>query len=307
MRSKAPRSRVLGAVVAVALAAAVGVSLAATGIQGGSGVIHACRKVDNGHIRIVGKPYRCKRHEQALSWNVRGPRGLRGEQGLAGPKGDQGPKGDPGSGIASFDALAGLACGMGSTGGTIAISYDESGVAKITCVGGSGPPPPPVGSVTINEFSTGTEGALNDEFVEIVNAGTSAVDLSGWKLAYRSAAGTSDTSLGTIADGTMLAPGAFYLVAGSGYSGAHPADKTFAIGLATAGGGVGLRDASGALVDSVGWGTATNAFVEGSAAVAPPIEAAPGKSDARHPDGHDTNQNAADFSVAETPTPGAAN
>ena len=61
-----------------------------------------------------------------------------------------------------------------------------------------------------------------------------------------------------------------------------------------------------ALVDSVGWGTATNAFVESSAAVAPAIAPVPGKSDARHPDGHDTNVNATDFAEGD-PTPGAAN
>jgi len=72
-------------------------------------------------------------------------------------------------------------------------------------------------------------------------------------------------------------------------------------------GGLGLRDASGTLVDSVGYGTATNAFVEGSAAPAPPAAAAPGKSAGRKPDGHDTDDNAADFSVLTSPTPGASN
>jgi hypothetical protein len=73
--------------------------------------------------------------------------------------------------------------------------------------------------------------------------------------------------------------------------------------LASAGGGLGLRDGSGALVDSVAWGTATNAFVEGTVAPAPTIAPAPGKSDARRPDGQDTNDNGADFSEGD-PTPG---
>ena len=55
---------------------------------------------------------------------------------------------------------------------------------------------------------------------------------------------------------------------------------------------------SGALVDGVGWGTATNALVEGTAAAAPPATAAPGSSLVRLPDGHDTNANAADFTVS---------
>jgi len=96
------------------------------------------------------------------------------------------------------------------------------------------------------------------------------------------------------------------LFGGSGYVGAHPADRSFATSLASAGGAVGLRDPSGALLDSVAWGTATNALVEGAAAVAPTITAAPGKSAGRHPDGHDTNDNAADFSEGD-PTPRAPN
>ncbi len=59
------------------------------------------------------------------------------------------------------------------------------------------------------------------------------------------------------------------------------------------------------LVDSVGWGTATNALVEGTAAAAPPTTAAPGTSAGRKPDGDDTNDNAADFVLDDSPTPKA--
>jgi hypothetical protein len=112
--------------------------------------------------------------------------------------------------------------------------------------------------------------------------------------------------LGTLSDGTVLGAGAFLLFGGSGYAGAHPADRSFATSLASAGGAVGLRDPSGALLDSVGWGTATSALVEGMAAGAPTIAPTPGKSAGRHPDGHDTNDNAADFTEGD-PTPGAPN
>lgn len=157
----------------------------------------------------------------------------------------------------------------------------------------------------INEFSVGVEGALGNEFVEIVNAGTATADLSGWKLVYRSAAGTSDVSLGTLPDGTTLAAGAFLLFGGADYSGSHGAGKSFSAGLASAAGGLALKKADGTIVDSLGWGDATNAFVEGTAAAAPPIAPTP-KSDARHPNGHDTNVNSADFTVGD-PTPGASN
>jgi hypothetical protein len=159
----------------------------------------------------------------------------------------------------------------------------------------------------VNEVQTGTTGSAADEFVELSNTGSAAVDIGGWKVVYRSASGTSDTTLATIPTGTTLAAGGFYLLGGSSYAGAAAPDQSFSAGLASPGGGVGIRDASGALLDSVGWGTASNAFVEGSPAVAPPATAAPGSSIARLPDGHDTNANATDFSVTSTATPRAEN
>jgi hypothetical protein len=104
----------------------------------------------------------------------------------------------------------------------------------------------------------------------------------------------------------VLDPGAFLLFGGSGYAGAHPADRSFVASLASPGGGLGLRDPSGAVVDSVAWGTAMNAFVEGAVAPAPTIAPAPGKSAGRHPNGQDTNDNAADFTEGD-PSPGGAN
>ena len=131
--------------------------------------------------------------------------------------------------------------------------------------------------------------------------------MSGWRLVYRSATGTSDTTLATVPAGATIAPGGFYLFGGSAYAGARSADIAFAGGLAAAGGAVGLRDASGALVDAVGWGTATNALVESAAAPAPPTAAPPGASIVRRPDGHDTDANAADLTVSASATPRAPN
>jgi len=302
------RSKIL---VALAIAAVALAGAAVAAIPDGDGVIHACRKVDGGALRVVARASACRSGERALAWNQRGaegptgPAGAAGAQGPAGPKGAtgaQGPQGPAGPALASFDALAGLPCTNAGQAGIISISYDGSGLAQIRCVAGSGGS----ASIRINEFSVGVEGALGDEFVEIVNVGTAAADLSGWKLVYRSGAGTSDVSLGTLADGTTLAAGGFLLFGGSGYSGAHPADKSFSAGLASVAGGVAIKDADGNIVDSVGWGDATNAFVEGTAATAPTIAPAPGKSDARHPNGHDTDANSADFAIGD-PTPGASN
>jgi len=185
------------------------------------------------------------------------------------------------------------------------VSYDAAtGAAVIKCVAGGGGG---TADLRINEFMTGSTGAPSNEFVELVNIGAAAADVSGYKLAYRSGAGTSDVTLATIPSGTTVTAGGFYLFGGSGYAGSATPDQSFSTALAATAGGLALRDAAGAIVDSLGYGDATNAFVEGHAAAAPPAAAAPGNSAVRLPDGHDTNDNSADFSVTSTPTPKAAN
>jgi hypothetical protein len=251
-----------GALVAL-LAALAGVALA--GIPDSNGTIHGCRNVTTGALRVIGSRAHCRSGERRLNWSQ------------LGPQGPAGPQGEPGPGLESFDELAGLVCTVGANEGSILIEFDAGGVAQIRCV----VPAPPAAPIRINEFSTGVEGALTNEFVEIFNPGSGSVDLSDYKLVYRSAAGTSDVNLATIPDGTTLAAGGFMLFGGAGYLGA--ADQSFSVSLASPGGGVG-----------------------GTVAPAPTTAVAPGKSDARHPDGQDTNDNAADFTEGD-PTPKAAN
>jgi len=294
-------------------------------------VIQACVR-KKGRLRLVARASDCRKYERAVSWNVRGPQGEPGLAGPAGPvgpagadgapstdgapgaagaqgppgpqgeRGPQGPKGDPGTSIDSLEQLSGLACRADGRNGTVAVTYDATGHAVFTCTASTTD-----STVRVNELSTGTAGSATDEFVELFNAGPSPADLSGFKLVYRSGAGTSDVALATIPDGTTLAPGGFYLFGGSGYGGAKTPDQTFSAGLAATAGGVGLRDAAGKLVDSVGYGTATNALVETRPAPAAPSTAPPGSSDIRLPDGHDTNDNGTDFSITAAPTPRAAN
>ena len=270
-------------------------------------VIQACARKD-GRLRLVARASDCRASERPVSWNVKGskgepgPPGPAGPIGPAGPQGDWGPKGDPGASIGSLEQLNGSACRTGGRDGTIAVTYDASAHAVFTCTA-----TPIDSAVRVNEFATGTTASATDEFVELFNAGTAPADLSGYKLVYRSGAGSSDVSLATIPDGTMLPPGAFYLFGGSGYAGAKTPNQAFSAGIAASAGGVGLRNAAGTLVDSVGYGTATNALVETRPAPAPPTTAAPGSSDIRLPDGTDTNDNGADFTIATAPTPGAPN
>ena len=236
-----------------------------------------------------------------------GPKGDAGAQGAAGPAGPAGPQGaagPAGPSLPSLESLNGVGCHLAAAPGTATLTYDAGGIATLKCVPTSG------GSsaqIRVNELMTGSTGAASNEFVELFNAGSSAADVGGFKVAYRSSAGTSDITLVTIPAGTSIPAGGFYLLAGSGYLGSHAADQSFSTSLASTGGGIAVRDSGGAILDSVGYGDTTNAFVEAHATTAPPTTTAPGSSSGRIPDGHDTNDNAADFSVSSTPSPGAAN
>jgi len=232
-----------------------------------------------------------------------GAAGAAGARGETGPQGPQGPQGPAGVGLASFDDLGGLRCTSPGGIGTLEVSYDSANHATLACSVAH----PTAAIIRVNEVATGTNASAADEFVELVNAGGAAADIGGWKLVYRSATGTSDTTLATVPSGTTLVAGGLYLFGGNAYAGVRAADQSFATGLASTGGGVGIRDTGGSLVDSVGWGTAANALVEGTVAPAPPSTAPPGSSIGRRPNGHDTNDNSADFSVAATASPRATN
>ena len=329
-----PRRRVLLAALPLVLVTGVALAAQPGARRPTSAVIYACVKKKTGLVRIVTASAKCRPGESSVAWNGQGARGPEGAAGAAGPQGPAGAvgaKGDSGAAgaagppgaagpagpagpagltgpagpsLPSLESLNGLGCHLAGAAGTATLTYDATGVATLKCVPSSG------GSsaeIRVNEFMTGSTGAASNEFVELVNAGSTAADVGGFKVAYRSSAGTSDTTLATIPAGTSIPAGGFYLLGGSGYLGSHAADQSFSASLASTGGGLAVRDTTGTILDSAGYGDTTNAFVEAHPTTAPPATAAPGSSSGRIPDGHDTNDNAADFSVSTTPSPGAAN
>ncbi len=156
----------------------------------------------------------------------------------------------------------------------------------------------------INEVQTAGASA-GDEFVEIHNPCIGSIDLTGWKLVYRSASnsGGSDSTLLSLTQN--IAAGGYLLLGGVSFSGTADAQFGRGVGLAAGGGAVGLRNPAGDLVDSVSYGTLTapNDLTEGAPASAPPAS----QSIARKPNGTDTDHNNSDFVIAATPTPKAAN
>ena len=171
--------------------------------------------------------------------------------------------------------------------------------------------------LTVNEVYGGggnSGSTLKNDFVELHNSGTAALDLSGYSVQYTSASATGSWAA-TPLTGSIPA-GGNYLVeeaAGTGGTDNLPTpDDTGSINLSGTGGSVALVhsttaltcassstcSASTAVIDLVGYGTGK--IFEGSAAAPAPASAA--QSDSRDTAATDTDQNGADF-TAGTPTP----
>ena len=161
----------------------------------------------------------------------------------------------------------------------------------------------PVSSLVVSEIQTGGASA-SDEFVEVANGGASSVDLAGLEVVYVTSTGGTVTRKATWATSLILEPGRHVLIANATGVFAGIADVTYSGGFAATGGALVLRVVGGAPVDAVGWGDATNAFVEGAAAPAPTasssIERRPGGIAGN---GTDTNDNAADWFAQAAPSP----
>ncbi len=156
--------------------------------------------------------------------------------------------------------------------------------------------------LVINEVQTAGPAGVDDEFVELYNGGTCAADLTGIRLVYRSSSAEVDHSVVWSAnDGVVVAPGATYVVGGASFSSIPNSEFPAGLALGASGGGLALRR-DGDVVDQMGWGDATNAFVNQRAATAP----ATGLSVGRHPDGADHDDDFNDFTEG-APTPGASN
>ena len=162
---------------------------------------------------------------------------------------------------------------------------------------------PTSSGLLIAEVVTGGASA-SDEYIELTNAGPAPVDLNGLELAYASSAGTSATKRVGWTASLLLGPGRHLLIANSAGIFAAGADAKYTAGIAATGGAVVLRPTGGTPIDAVGWGDATNAFVEGSPAAAPDA----GASIERKPGGSagnvaDSNNNANDFALNAAPDP----
>lgn len=151
-------------------------------------------------------------------------------------------------------------------------------------------------ALLLNEVQTAAVGDSGMEFIELFNAGSTEIALDGMRLAYRSAAGERDTTLYRFTDRDAIASQGYFLLVRSGKNVGRTPDAIFAAGLANNGGGLALRTVDDQILDSLGWGTAENIFVEGTAATAPGA----GRSLERIAV-LDTDDNAVDFRIQDLP------
>ncbi len=187
--------------------------------------------------------------------------------------------------------------------GFVTLALEATGVAPLAVSPATAVTWPASGGLLLAEVVTGGTSA-SDEYVEVTNAGTVALDLGGLELVYASSSGGTTTRKVLWPAGTILGPGRHLLVANSAGSFAATADATYSGGLASTGGAVFVRPVGGTPIDAVGWGDATNAFVEGTPTAAPAAR----QSIERRLGGAlgntvDSNDNLADWFVQATPVP----
>ncbi len=189
----------------------------------------------------------------------------------------------------------------------------------------------PANHVVISELAVQGPGGSSDEFVELYNPTSAPVDLGGWKLQYKSAAGAAYQDKATLPANSTIAPKGYFLIAGSGYTGTRAADVQLQVALQFAGttnsGHVrigtssmttAINDAN--VVDTVGYGPAANspegtpapifpnsstspATLERKANAASTAASMESGADAAAGNGHDSDNNGADFILRSTRDP----
>jgi uncharacterized repeat protein (TIGR01451 family) len=158
--------------------------------------------------------------------------------------------------------------------------------------------------IFISELLPGVPGNNNQEFIELYNAGDTAVDLNGYSLWYSLGTGQEEQQVYSWDEQTPIPAYGHFLLVRSEKDFGIIADGQFDTSLFERKGGLALRDAGGTAVDQVGWGDAADGFFSGTPAPPPndgaSLERLPGGTAGN---GVDSDDNAADFIAREAPDP----
>jgi hypothetical protein len=113
--------------------------------------------------------------------------------------------------------------------------------------------------VVISEINTsGGSGKTTDEFIELYNPTSTDVNLSGWQLIKKTASGSSYVLIENFGDKTIVAHSFFLIAHPTGYSGTTTPDIYYSTTNSISDNNtVILSDVTQAVIDEVGYGTAT--------------------------------------------------
>jgi DNA/RNA endonuclease YhcR with UshA esterase domain len=164
--------------------------------------------------------------------------------------------------------------------------------------------------LVISEIQVAGATASDDEFIEIYNPTTSAVNIETWSIQYKSATGTTFYKKNFPTGASVPAHG-WYLVAHNDYTGATTPDMSHStFSISGAGGHIFLVNnqttltsaTDPSIVDKIGYGTADSP--EGTAVAAPPAnQSVERKFGGDLGNGEDTDDNSADFILQPAPNP----
>ncbi len=143
-----------------------------------------------------------------------------------------------------------------------------------------------------------------NEWVELFNAGSSPVDLKGWKL---EAAKSSWAVQYSFEEATVLAPGEWLVIGAEDVAEADVLAEDLDLGNGTDGDGVRITDCAGVARDTALYGDPLADEISGDNGSTDVVQnVGSGQTLGRYPDGLDNDENA-DWLVEFVPTPGAAN
>ncbi|MBL0174749.1 MAG: lamin tail domain-containing protein [Ignavibacteria bacterium] len=112
-------------------------------------------------------------------------------------------------------------------------------------------------NIVISEFATRGAGSCNTacEFVELYNPTAADIAVAGWKLQYRSAAGSSYNTMVTLAAGVVIKSHGYYLITPSAWTSTPASDLVWAGSGMADNGTIRIVTASDSEVDRVAFGS----------------------------------------------------
>ncbi len=150
---------------------------------------------------------------------------------------------------ATFEYVAPGAAAMGTLTATLGSASFTSNV-KVDVLGAA--------HMVISEAAVKGAAGAGDEFVELYNPTSEAVDISGWKVQYKAVKGTSWLTKATVPANISIPPHQYYLVASKTYPGEADLKLDTDLSLSATAGHLQIVDDQGVGVDKVAWGPTTD-------------------------------------------------